>query len=169
MSKKILVAYGSFAGSTAETAVFIGKKLSEKGMTADVKPVEKIKTIEGYDAVIIGSAVEMGKLKGSVIRFTEKNKAALTKVPVAIFVVCLTMQKDTPENRKTVSAYLDPIKAIVKPVGEGLFPGRIRYKDIPFPQSILTLMPAFKKAVPEGDWMNWGAVEAWVGEVEGKM
>jgi hypothetical protein len=58
---------------------------------------------------------------------------------------------------------------MVNPVSEGLFPGRIRYKDIPFPQSILTLMPAFKKAVPEGDWMNWGAVEKWIGEVVGKI
>ena len=124
MAKKVLVAYGSFSGSTAETAVFIGKKLAEKGMTADVKPVEKIKSIEGYNAVIIGSAIMMGKMKSSVIKFAEKNREALGRVPVAVFLVCLTMAKDTPENRKTASGYLDPLKAIVKPVSEGLFPGR---------------------------------------------
>jgi menaquinone-dependent protoporphyrinogen oxidase len=169
MSKKILVAYGSFSGSTAETAVFIGKKLAEKGMTADVKPVEKIKSIEGYDAVIIGTAVMMFKLKPSVVKFAEKHKAELGRVPVAIFLVCLTMAKDTPENRKTASGFLDPLKANVKPVSEGLFPGRVRFKDLPYPQKLLTFLPAFKKAVPEGDYMDWLKTEKWVNEISGKL
>lgn len=167
MSKKVLVAYASFSGSTAETAMFIGKKLGEKGMAVDVKPVEKTKSVEGYDRVIIGSAVMMGKLKPSVVAFTEKNKTALNKVPVSLFIVCLTMAKDTPENRKTASGYLDPLKAQVKPVGpEGLFPGRVRFKDLPYPQKFLTWLPAFKKAVPEMDSLDWVGVEKWVGEVK---
>jgi menaquinone-dependent protoporphyrinogen IX oxidase len=55
--QKILAAYSSFAGSTAETAVFIGRTLLEKGMADDVKPVNKIKSIDDYDAVITGPAV----------------------------------------------------------------------------------------------------------------
>ena len=169
MAKKVLVAYGSFSGSTAETAVFIGKKLAEKGMTADVKPVEKIKSIEGYNAVIIGSAIMMGKMKSSVIKFAEKNREALGRVPVAVFLVCLTMAKDTPENRKTASGYLDPLKAIVKPVSEGLFPGRVRFMDLPYPQKLLTFLPAFKKAVPEMDAMDWVKTEKWVNEIQAKL
>jgi menaquinone-dependent protoporphyrinogen oxidase len=169
MSKKVLVAYASFSGSTAETAVFIGKKLAEKGMTTEVKPVEKIKSIEGYDAVIIGSAVMMGKLKQSVVKFTEKYKEGLGRVPIALFLVCLTMAKDTPETRKTASGYLEPLKAIVKPVSEGLFPGRVRYKDMPYPQKLLTFMPAFKKGVPEMDAMDWVKTEKWVNEIAGKI
>ena len=164
MAKKVLVAYGSFSGSTAETAVFIGKKLSEKGMEVDVKPVEKIKSIDGYNEVIIGAAIMMGRMKPSVVKFAEKYKEALNKVPVRFFVVCLTMIKDTPETRKTASGYLDPLRAIVKETGgSGLFPGRVKYKEIPYPQKILTWLPAFKKAVPEMDGMDWGKVEEWVG------
>jgi menaquinone-dependent protoporphyrinogen oxidase len=169
MSKKVLVAYGSFSGSTAETAVFIGKKLAEKGMTADVKPVEKIKSIEGYNAVIIGSAIMMGKMKSSVPKFAEKYREALGRVPVAVFLVCLTMAKDTPETRKTASGYLDPIKAIVKPVSEGLFPGRVRFKDLPYPQKLLTFLPAFRKGVPEMDAMDWVKTEKWANEIAGKI
>ncbi len=169
MAKKILVAYGSVSGSTAETAVFIGKRLSEKGLQADVKPVEKIKSIEGYDGVIIGSSIMMGKMKQSVVKFVEAKKDALLKKPVAFFLVCLTMKDDTPENRKIASGYLDPAKAVVKPVGEGLFPGRVNYKTIPFPFNILTLLPAFKKAVPEGDYRDWKKVEKWVDEITTKF
>ena len=38
MAKKILIAYGSFSGSTAETAEFIGKKLSEKEFRLMLSP-----------------------------------------------------------------------------------------------------------------------------------
>jgi menaquinone-dependent protoporphyrinogen oxidase len=169
MPKKILVAYGSFSGSTAETAVFIGKKLSEKAMEADVKPVEKIRSIAGYDAVILGSAVMMGKIKPSVLKFAEKNREALARVPVAVFLVCLTMKDDTPENRKTASSYLDPIKAIIKPFSEGLFPGRVTYNKIPFPVRLLTYLPAFRKGVPEVDYLNWPKVEKWVDEIASKI
>jgi menaquinone-dependent protoporphyrinogen oxidase len=169
MSKKVLVAYASFSGSTAETAVFIGKKLAEKGMTTEVEPVEKIKSVDGYDAVIIGSAVMMGKLKPSAVKFAEKYKEALGRVPVGLFLVCLTMVKDTPESRKTASGYLDPLKAIVKPVSEGLFPGRVRFKDLPYPQKLLTFIPAFKKGVPEMDALDWVKVEKWVNETAGKI
>ncbi len=169
MSKKILIAYGSFSGSTAETAEFIGKKLSEKGMQADVKPVNKIKSLEGYDGVIIGSAVVMGKIKSSVVKFVSANKGALSKVPVGYFLVCLTMQKDTPENRKTASGYLQPVSSVVKPVSEGLFPGKVDFKKLPFPMSLLTLMPAFKEGVPEGDFRDWAKMEKWAREMSSKF
>ncbi|PKL92988.1 MAG: hypothetical protein CVV21_01180 [Candidatus Goldiibacteriota bacterium HGW-Goldbacteria-1] len=169
MAKKILIAYGSFSGSTAETAEFIGKKLSEKGMQADVKPVNKIKSVEGYDGVIIGSGVVMGKIKGSVVKFVSAYKDALLKVPVGYFLVCLTMQKDTPDNRKTAAGYLDPVRAFVKPVSEGLFPGKVDFKTLPFPMNFLTLMPAFKKGVPEGDFRDWAKVEKWADETASKF
>jgi menaquinone-dependent protoporphyrinogen oxidase len=169
MSKKILVAYGSFSGSTAETAIFIGKKLSEKGMQVDVKPVNKIKSIEGYNGVIIGSAIMMGKLKSSVVKFVNKNKDGLSRVPVAVFLVCLTIKEDTPDNRKIASGFLDPVKIEIKPVSEGLFPGMVDFKKLPFPISLMTLLPAFKNMTPEGDYRDWGKVEKWVNEIASKF
>ncbi|HPI04562.1 MAG TPA: flavodoxin domain-containing protein [Candidatus Goldiibacteriota bacterium] len=169
MAKKILVAYGTFSGSTAETAEFIGKKLSEKGMQADVKPVNKIKSVEGYDGVIIGSAVVMGKIKSSVVKFVSVNKDRLSKVSVGYFLVCLTVQKDTPENRKAASVYLEPLSSVVKPVSEGLFPGKVDFKTLRFPMSLLTLMPAFKKGVPEGDYRDWAKIEKWAVETASKF
>lgn len=169
MAKKILIAYGTFSGSTAETAEFIGKKLSEKGMQVDMKPVNEIKSLEGYDGVIIGSAVVMGKIKGSVVKFVSVNKEKFSKVPVGYFLVCLTMQKDTPDNRKTASGYLEPIRVVVKPISEGLFPGKVDFKALRFPMSLLTLMPAFKKSVPEGDYRDWVKVEKWAVETASKF
>lgn len=169
MPKKVLVAYASFSGSTAETAEFIGKKLSEKKMEADVLPVDKVKSLEGYDAVIIGSGVIMGKMKASAVNFAKKQMNAMSKIPVAFFLVCLTMQNDTPESRKTASGYIDPVRPYIKPFSEGFFPGRVEFNKIPFPMRLITLLPAFKKSVQEGDWRDWKKVEKWIDGVTSKL
>jgi menaquinone-dependent protoporphyrinogen oxidase len=59
-----LIAYATRAGSTAEVAVFIGERLSERGLAVDVGPVQHLSSLEGYDAVIVGSAIRVGKWQG---------------------------------------------------------------------------------------------------------
>jgi hypothetical protein len=55
------------------------------------------------------------------LTFVKSNREALVQMPVATFVACATMQEDTEENRRTVAAYLDPLRELVEPVEEGLF------------------------------------------------
>ncbi|MRR14695.1 hypothetical protein EG833_04560, partial [archaeon] len=125
MQKRILIVYGSWAGSTAEVADFIGTILAEGRYRVDVKPVESVKSMSGYHAVIIGSAIRVGKVKPGVLDFVKVHKAELEKIPTAYFVVCMTMKDDTPENRRIVDAYLDPLRGEVRPMDSGLFAGRM--------------------------------------------
>ena len=55
--KKVLVAYASFCGSTGGVAEAIGQTLCRHGAQADVRLVNNITDIAGYQAVIVGSAV----------------------------------------------------------------------------------------------------------------
>ncbi len=57
MAKKLLVAYGTAAGSTAEVAQAIGEEMEKAGAVVDVKPVEEVEDLKGYDAVVVGTAV----------------------------------------------------------------------------------------------------------------
>ena len=58
MSQKILVAYATRAGSTAEVAKEIGDVLIAKGFAVDVIPVRKVKDISFYRAAIRAWAEE---------------------------------------------------------------------------------------------------------------
>ncbi len=166
MPKKILVAFGSSAGSTAEVSDFIGKILAEKGALVEVNPVEKIKNIAGYDAVVIGTNIRAGHIKGSVKSFVSRYKEALNKVPVALFVVCLTMKDDTPENRIKVSSWLEPIKAVVKPVSEGLFAGKVELAKLGFfARFIFEKMAKMK----DQDYINWETIKSWAMDLYGKL
>ncbi len=57
MGIRTLVAYASRTGSTAEIAAEIGKTLSACGFAVDVLPIREKPQLDGYQAVVIGSAV----------------------------------------------------------------------------------------------------------------
>ena len=159
---KILVAYATKAGSTAEVAAEIGRALESKGgCNVDVRPVDELQDVDGYDAAIIGSAIRAGKWLPEALKFVGKHQDALGQITVAFFTVCLTMSEDTEENRRTVAAYLDPVREIVRPVDLGLFAGVMDYGKLPF---LLRLMMKVMKS-PEGDFRDWEAIREWAGQV----
>jgi len=131
MSDKLLVAYATKAGSTAEVAEALGEELRRAGAEVDVRLAKDVKDLKHYSAVIVGSGIRMGQLSSDATKFVEKNQEALKQVPVAYFVVCMTMKDDTEENHRTVEAYLDPVCEIVEPLDKGLFAGAMNYSNYP--------------------------------------
>ena len=61
MEKKILVAYASKYGATAEIAEKISTVLNEAGLSTSVSSVKEVRGLASYDAVILGSAVYIGQ------------------------------------------------------------------------------------------------------------
>ena len=86
-------------------------------------------------------------------------------MPVAYFVVCLTMQDDTEENRRTVEAYLDPVCELVEPVDKGLFAGALDLSKLGLPLRLA--MKAAKAS--EGDFRDWEAIRAWARQAHGLL
>jgi len=164
MQNRILVAYATRMGSTASVAEAIAEVLRDQGAQVDVQPVGKARSLAGYTSAIIGSAIRAGRLMPEVVSFVRKHQAELSRMPVAYFVVCLTMANDTEENRCTVAAYLDALRAktpSVKPVDVGLFPGVMDSRRLPF---LLRLIIRAMKS-PEGDFRDWDAVREWAARI----
>jgi menaquinone-dependent protoporphyrinogen oxidase len=171
MDKRILVAYASEYGSTAGVAEAIGKELCAKGAGVDVRLVKKVTSLSPYRAVIVGSPIYRGKLMPETVKFLKENSEILSKVPVAYFVVCMTMQNPTEENRQKALAYLDPVGHSVpqvKPVKIGLFAGALHYDNL----SWLMRKIVKSKGSPEGDFRDWDAIRSWaahLGEIQGQL
>jgi len=161
MGDKILVACASRAGATGEVAEAIGEVLCDGGAAVDVRLAKDMTDLSPYRAVVVGSAIYMGRWMSEAVKFVETHRDALNSMPVAYFVVCLTMKDDTEENRRTVAAYLDPVREVVQPVDVGLFAGRLDYSKLPF--LFRLIIKAMKQ--PEGDYRNWEAIRAWAGEL----
>lgn len=162
MTGKVLITYATRAGSTAEVAQAIAEVLRARseGENVDVAPVKEVKDLSPYRAVIVGSAIRMGSWLPEAVEFVTKNQAALAKVPTAFFLVSGYLKDDTPEMRAKVSAFLDPVRAMVKPGKEGLFAGKMDYSKITFLDRLIAKMV---KSV-EGDWRNWDQIRAWAAD-----
>ena len=161
--KKVLVTYASKYGSTGGVADAIGKELCSKDVTSDVALINNAGNIGSYQGVVIGSAIYMGKWMSEAVDFVKKNKDTLRQMPVAYFLVCMTLSKPTEENRAKVLSYMDSIlKAVpeIKPVGIGTFAGALDYNNL----SWLNKKILKSKGTPEGDFRDWKAIQAWARE-----
>jgi menaquinone-dependent protoporphyrinogen oxidase len=161
MSTNILIAYASIQGSTAGVADAIAEELRAGGATVTVEKIKHVKSLEGYDGVIVGSAIRAGNWLSGAKKFVAQHQAELSKQPLAYFTVCLTLEQDTEENRKIVAAYLDPIRQIVEPASVGLFAGAMDYAKLSWP--VRQIIKSMKS--PQGDFRNWDAIKTWAHEL----
>ena len=163
MNKKILVAYGSRAGSTSEVAEEIGKRLSEAGASVDVLNVKSVLDMNRYQAVVLGSAIRMGQWVPEMVEFMEKNQAVLQSMPAAFFTMCL-FNLD-PSKAEEVKTYMDKPKALVAPAAEATFAGVMDYSKLKMIERLLS--KAMKST--EGDFRDWNAIHSWATDLPGKL
>ena len=165
MDKRILVAYASEFGSTREVAETIAEALRDAATAVDVQLVVDVPDVSSYDAVIVGSAIYNGRWLPEAIHFVQSHQPRLSTIPVAYFALSMLIRDDTPQNRRTVMSYLEPVRQAapaVRPVSVGLFAGRMRYRNLP----LLTRLVFWVKArLPSGDYRNWQAIRSWAEQV----
>ncbi len=154
---RILIAYASRAGSTGEVAEAIGQVLCAGGVSVDVRLAKEVSDLGGYSAVVVGSAIRMGRWLPEAVRFVEQHQDALKTMPVAYFQVSGFLKEDTPERRQEAATYLAPVRALVTPVSEGLFAGKMDYSKLSFFDRTIARMVGSV----EGDWRDWDAIRAW--------
>ena len=162
MPNKILVAYASRTGSTVGVAETIGKTLIEHGADVDVRAMQDASDLSAYKAAVVGSAIQNRQWLPEAMDFVRANRAALNAMPTAAFLVCMTLAMRRGDYRDQVSAWLDPVRALVKPVRVGLFPGALDISKIPSGSDRLKFRLSVLFGVwTEGDHRDWNAIRAW--------
>ena len=126
---KVLVAYATELGSTAEVAERVAGILKSKGMQVELSQVSAVSDISSYEACVIGAPVMRFSFLPVARKFVETNREALGKIPVAFFTLGIIMKEDTPKSRKTMTGKLKVVTKHVIPIDIGLFGGRYRGND----------------------------------------
>jgi|SRR5665648_14965 len=163
MSEKLLVTYASRSGSTAGIAEAIAKSLSKSGATVDVLPMSAVKSLDDYQAVVAGSAINGSKWLPEGMKFLRTHQTALKSQKVATFMVCITLgMKGAEKYREGLKDWMSPVRTLVHPVSEGYFAGALDFKKIPFSPSSLGMRLAVLFGIfPKGDQRDWEAVQDW--------
>jgi menaquinone-dependent protoporphyrinogen oxidase len=81
----VLVAYGTTGGGTAEIAGWIAEELRAAGLVADVRPVGEVGSVDGYDALILGSSLYAYGWHLDARRFVQRFAGHFVDRPVWLF------------------------------------------------------------------------------------
>lgn len=163
MPKKILVTFASRTGSTSGVAERIYAVLKDLGENPELKPMNEVSDITGYDAVVAGSAIQANKWLPEAMDFMHRHQTSLSEKPFASFTVCMTLaMKKGEQYRPTISGWIAPVRALARPVSEGIFAGALNIKKIPdagdrLKFKLSTLFGVWK----EGDYRSWHKIEKW--------
>jgi menaquinone-dependent protoporphyrinogen oxidase len=171
LAPKILVAYTSRTGSTAEIAEAIGKSLANRGVLVDVLPIQEVEAITPYEAVVAGSAIQNRQWLPEAMQFMQLHQTELAKRPFAMFTVCMTLAMQNGEKyRPQVSDWLAPIRRLVQPVSEGLFAGVLDIGKVPsFSERLKFRLSVAFGVWSEGDHRDWEAIRAWTDKLYGQL
>ena len=166
MADKILVGYATKYGSTQEVAIFITDVLRETGGDVELRELREVKSLEGYDAVVMGAPFYMFKWLKDARKFLSRHQNVLNEIPVAVFALGPTDANETPENKPEVFEQLD--KALAEfpwltPVDQALFGGKFDPAKLKFPMSL------FMGKMPVSDIRDWDRIRAWAEGVRKKL
>ncbi len=155
----VLVVYATKYGSTREAAETVASELVERGIDAVARPVGETRSVDGYSAVVLGTALYFFMWRGEAHRFLRRNRKALSAMPVAVFG--LGPIEDTPGQFEGARGHLD--KGLAKhawlsPVSTAVFGGRLDPAHLRFPDN----NPAMR-AMAAVDLLDFDTVRAWAG------
>ncbi|MCC6147256.1 MAG: flavodoxin domain-containing protein [Anaerolineaceae bacterium] len=157
MNKRILISYATHAGSTPEIAAVIGETLARRGFSVVVKPVNANPSLNGCDAVILGSAVHMANWLPEMVDFIKKNQVVLSQMPVALFTVHILNLGNDEASRVSRLAYLNSVRPLLDPMDEVFFAGKIDLDALSFVDRLMVKMVKS----PIGDYRDWDGICAW--------
>jgi len=167
MSDKILVAYATKHGATAEIAEKIGEVVRESGQDVAVFPVKDVKDISPYSTVILGSAVYMGAWRREAGAFLKANEISLSQKKVWLFSSGPTGKGDIKSLLKdwTFPRGLKDLAERIKPRGHEIFRGDLREDKMGgFERWVIKKVKA-----PLGDFRDWEVVAGWARSITDEL
>jgi len=162
----MLVAYGTRYGSTREVAETVAATLGGQGIDTDVKQAREVRSLDGYDAVVLGTPLYMGALHKDVRALLEKNRAALEHTPFALFALGPIKADDGLDGSR--AQLIDALAKlpVPTPASTAVFVGAYDPARLGFKDKMIAALPASPlHGEAAHDERDWGAVLAWTREL----
>ncbi|MET9735739.1 flavodoxin domain-containing protein [Streptomyces sp. NPDC006458] len=159
---KVLVAYGTTNGSTAQIAEAVAAVLRERGLTADVEAARSVASVAAYDAVVVGGGLYAGRWHKDARRFVRRHGRELSRRPLWLF-------SSGPLDATASERDIPPVPGVAKAMGRLdarehiTFGGRLEEGATGLVARMIL------RSGKGGDFRDFGAIEAWAGRVADEL
>jgi len=154
----ILVTVASKHGATGEIGEVVAGVLRDAGLQAETRRPQDVASLDGFDAVVLGSAIYAGRWLEPARTFADRHGAALATRPVWLFSSGPLGDPPMPPGEPTEAA---SVGIRVGARGHRSFAGRLDRRHLGLLERTVT------RAVraPDGDFRDWKAIRSWADEI----
>ena len=159
---KIRLAVSSRHGSTWESGEAVAEVLRGSGFQVDLADPEDVEGVEGYDAVVLGSSVYVGRWAAGARAMAERFAPALSAMPLWLF------SSGPVGNPPAPSEEIEEAADLGRRLGartHTTFTGRLSRPALSLAErAVVSLLH-----VPYGDFRDWAAIERWAASVAAEL
>lgn len=152
---RVLIAVASKHGSTLDIAEAIGQELQLGGLAAEVHQLPDNADLDGYGAVILGSALYMGDWLRAARDWVTRNQKYLAAVPVWLF--SSGPLGDGPPQPTSDPKTLVEIMSRIGVREHRTFAGKLDHDELGLGERMIIHMVH----APDGDFRDWAAIQSW--------
>jgi menaquinone-dependent protoporphyrinogen oxidase len=159
---RVLVTVASRHGGTREIGARIAAELRSRGHEADVLDPENVESIDGYGAVVLGSAVYSAHWMASAREFAQRFEAELVPIPVWLFSSGLATAPAAAANSPAETLAL---MGAIGASGHRAFGGQLDRGVLNFAERAIIAAARGK----EGDHRDLAAVDEWARQIADQL
>jgi menaquinone-dependent protoporphyrinogen oxidase len=169
---KILVAFATAHGSSADIADQIGRMLSADGLEITIANVSKVVSVEEYDAVVLGSPVHSGAWLPEVTQFIERVADNMGSKPVYMWLSCIRIMERHGEEHVREFYINHPLQRKINVRETAIFAGKLDLNTVDW-QERWTLAARYDgQTWPSGfngDFRDWDKIRDWAAHVASEL
>jgi menaquinone-dependent protoporphyrinogen oxidase len=151
-----LVTYASKHGSTQEVLERIASRLKQLGVPAELRPMNQVDGLDGYDGVVIGSAIYIVRWMKQATDFVERVRPALAGCRVWLF-----SSGPLGDEAGLEPPQIAELRTSLSVIEHRLFAGALHKERLSLAERALV------KGVtaPYGDFRPWSEIDSWTGSI----
>jgi menaquinone-dependent protoporphyrinogen oxidase len=160
---RVLVTAASKHGATNEIADRIGAVLAAHGVEVDVKKLQEVSGLGGYQAVVLGSGIYLGKWLKEARRFVVVHAAELAQHPTWLFASG-SIVGDPPvadDPNAVAAALVEQLVETTHAREHKLFARKLDMSKLGFAEKASVRMAH----ASERDYRDWQAIDDWAAAI----
>lgn len=171
---KILVAYASAHGSTAEVAMFIGRVLDVYDVDVTVAHADTVDDVSPYDVFVLGSAIHSSMWLPSLSQFMFRFEDQLSQKPIYMWLNCIIVLEEGGEEQARKSYVWDEALKRLNLDREQIafFPGKLNWDEVKGSEKWILSARYEGKKLPgqaRGDYRDWQEIAKWAHQIASKL